>query len=132
MIPLVVDGTPEFDGALARLTRRGAEDLAAVEPAVRAIVADVRARGDEALLEYVERFERRRPSPLVLAPYDGEGALARLPPPLRDALAEAAARIERYHAHQRLEGFAYEEGGVRLGLRVRPLARAGVYAPGGK
>src|SRR5262249_15526600 len=64
--------------------------------------------------------------------YDGEAALARLAPELRDALVLAADRIARYHEHQRTNGFFYEENGVRLGMRVRAVDRVGVYAPGGK
>ncbi len=132
MIPIFSDGSAEFGASLSRLVGRGADDLGAVEQVVRAIVADVRASGDEAVLRYVERFERRRPEPLVIRSFDGEGALSRLEPSLRTAMTLAAARIERYHAHQRDAGFQYEEEGVTLGMRVRPLGRVGVYAPGGK
>lgn len=133
-LPLLVDGTPAFDAALDRLRRRGADDLAAVEPAVREIIAGVRASGDEALRRYVEAFERRSPGALVLHAFDGAGALARLEPRVRAALELAARRIESYHRHQHdaATSFRYEEDGVSLGLRVRPLARVGVYAPGGK
>jgi len=55
-----------------------------------------------------------------------------LPAEARASLDLAAARIRRFHEHQRDPGFAYEEEGVRLGARVSPVARAGVYAPGGK
>lgn len=132
MLAVVHEATPAFDAALARLLGRGAADLDAVEPAVRAILADVRARGDAAVLDATERFDGRRPEALFTRTYDGAGALARLPRALADALTEAAARIARYHERQRTEGFRYTEDGVTLGLRVRPVARAGVYAPGGK
>jgi histidinol dehydrogenase len=132
MIPIHLDGTPEFDASLAKLVARGADDLGAVEPAVREIVASVRARGDEAVLAYVEKFEKRTPASLVMRSFDGAAALARLEPRLREAMQLAAARITRYHEHQREHGFRYEEEGVTLGMRVQPLARVGVYAPGGK
>lgn len=132
MIPIFIDGSSEFAATMRRLLSRGADDLAAVEPAVRDIIAAVRASGDDAVRSYVERFERRRPDPLVMRSFDGAAALARLDPALRVALERAAERIERYHVHQRDTGFRYEEDGVVLGMRVRPLARVGVYAPGGK
>jgi histidinol dehydrogenase len=132
------EGAAEFAGVVARLAGRGAGDLAAVEPAVREILAAVRAEGDAAVRRYVERFERRpAPEPLVTTKFDGAGALARLDPALADALRLASARIERFHRKQ-LEAeaahasFLYEEEGVTLGMRVRPIARVGVYAPGGK
>ncbi|MDC0747015.1 histidinol dehydrogenase [Polyangium mundeleinium] len=132
MIPIHIDGTETFVASLGRLVARGADDLGAVEQDVRAIVSAVRAEGDEAVFRYVERFERRRPDPLVIRAFDGAAALARLEPDLRAALELAADRIRRYHEHQRETGFRYEEDGVVLGMRVRPLARVGVYAPGGK
>jgi histidinol dehydrogenase len=133
MLTLTVDGTPAFEAALRRLRGRGASDLEAVAPAVRAILDDVRAHGDDAVLRHVERFERRAPARLVVRDFDGAAALARLPAPVRDGLTLAAARIAAYHERERDPGFHFEDGdGVRLGLRVRPLARVGVYAPGGK
>ena len=132
VIRIVEDGTSEFESALARLVSRGADDLAAVEPAVRAIVADVRERGDAAVVEYAARFDGAVPAPLFTRSFDGAGALARLAPEVRDALAFAAGRIRAYHERQRDDGFRYEDAGVTLGSRVRPVRRAGVYAPGGK
>ena len=133
MLPLTVDGTPAFEAALRRLRGRGASDLEAVTPAVQAIVADVRAHGDGAVLRLVERFEKRTPARLVTKAFDGAAALGRLPAPVGAALSLAAERIAAYHEREREPGFRYEDtDGVRLGLRVRPLARVGVYAPGGK
>jgi histidinol dehydrogenase len=137
-LPILVDGSAGFDAALLRLAGRGAGDLSAVTPAVREIVDAVRVEGDVAVRRYIERFERR-PAPAALhrEAFDGAAALARLDPALREALAFAAARIERFHRRQwdaELAGasFSYEEEGVTLGMRVRPVRRAGVYAPGGK
>jgi histidinol dehydrogenase len=131
MLRIVDHASPAFAPALRALEHRGEADLSAVEPAVRAILDDVRARGDEAVLAACERFERRRPSPL-LKTFDGASALARLPAEARAALELAAARIEAFHRHQVDRGFAYLDGATTLGTRVRPVKRAGVYAPGGK
>ncbi|MCA9586033.1 MAG: histidinol dehydrogenase [Myxococcales bacterium] len=132
MLSTFIDGSPEFVQALAKLQARGDSDLGRVEGVVREVLDAVRARGDEAVLAYVERFERRAPRSLVLRDFDGEGALGRLPAEARAALELAADRIRRFHEREREPGFSYSEDGVTLGLRVRPLARVGVYAPGGK
>ena len=122
----------EYERALAALARRGDADLARVEPDVRAILDDVRARGDAAVLELSARFEGRAPASVVVPEAEWRSAAASAPSEVRSALAQAAERIRRYHERQRDPGFAYEEDGVRLGQRVRPVAAAGVYAPGGK
>lgn len=131
MLATFVDGAPEFEAALARLEWRGESDFERVEPAVREILAAVRAEGDEAVQRYNERFGRRAPQ-LIAREYPGAAALARLPADVREAMELAAVRIRAFHQHQRDTGFRYEEGGILLGLRVLPVARAGVYAPGGK
>ncbi len=148
-VPILFERSAAFDDKLGQLMRRGGDDLDAVAPVVRAIVADVRRSGEEAVRRYVDAFERRTPARLVMtaldgaasgpkprAPvgptFDGAGALARLDPAVRAALELAADRIARYHEHQRESGFSYDEDGIELGMRVRPLSRVGVYAPGGK
>jgi histidinol dehydrogenase len=137
VIPLFIDGTASFDAALAALASRGPGDLDAVTPAVREILAAVRAEGDVAVLRFVERFEHRTPVALVRPFEGGEAALARLPAPVREGLVLAAERIERFHRRQLAAevehaSFSYTEDGITLGMRVRPIARVGVYAPGGK
>src|SRR3954471_1082225 len=130
----VTQGSTEYDALLARLARRGESDLDRVEPAVREILAAVRSEGDAGLKRYVERFEKRVPPRWLERDYGGEAALRGLPKPVAEALIEGAARIRRYHQRQaeHLGGFEYTEQGITLGSRVTPLARVGVYAPGGK
>ena len=131
---VVVEGTDDFDRLLGALRRRGETDLERVEPVVRAILGEVRAEGDAALARAVERFEKRKPARFLVEDYGGKAALEGLPRPLRASLELAAERIRRFHEKQRegLFGFELEDGGVRLGTRVEPLRRVGVYAPGGK
>jgi histidinol dehydrogenase len=131
MLATFVDGTADFEGALARLEFRGESDFARVEPAVREILAAVRAEGDVAVQRYNERFGRRAPQ-LVIREYPGAAALARLPADVRSAMELAASRVRAFHMHERDIGFRYDEHGITLGVRVLPVARAGVYAPGGK
>jgi histidinol dehydrogenase len=143
MLRILHDGTPAFDAELARLERRGESDFERVEPVVREILATVRSEGDAALLRYAEAFDRRRPEPLVHGTDAGAEALARLPEEAASAMRFAAERIRAFHtrqldyflsptAHAPWRGFRYEAEGISLGVRCRPLERAGVYAPGGK
>jgi histidinol dehydrogenase len=132
MFPIVAHDHPSFAATLERLSGRGEVDFEKVEGAVRAILADVRARGDEAVRAYVERFERRSPALLFRRDYGGAEALARLAPNVRGVLERAADRIARFHEHQRDAGFRYEEGGITLGTRTQAVEAAAIYAPGGK
>jgi histidinol dehydrogenase len=132
MLRIVYEKTPEFEAERARLLRRGSSDFEAVEARVRETLAEVRREGDVAVLRFIERFEARKPAALFTRDYDGAGALARLDPAVADALRLSATRIARYHEHQVTQSFRYTEAGVELGMRVRPLAKVGVYAPGGK
>jgi histidinol dehydrogenase len=125
-----------FDAELERLTRFEAAQDEAVEAAVRAIIADVRARGDAAVLEYTRKFDRV-PADSIAAlevPRAGlEAALAALPAAQREALQEAAARVRAFHERQRAQSWEFTDAeGTRLGQRVTPLERVGVYVPGGK
>jgi histidinol dehydrogenase len=133
-LSVATEGTAEFEALMARLRRRGEVDLERVEPAVREILTDVRKEGDRALARYVTRFEKRTPAKFFVTDYGGREALESLAAPLRRALEVAAERIRTFHEKQRegLFGFETEAEGVRLATRVAPLARVGVYAPGGK
>jgi histidinol dehydrogenase len=125
-----------FDAALAALTRYEAAQDGAVEATVRAIVAEVRARGDAALLEYTRRFDRAQAdsvAALEVPRAELDAALAGLPAARAQALREAAARVRRYHERQLAQSWQYEEDdGTVLGQRVTPLERVGLYVPGGK
>ncbi|HEU5074712.1 MAG TPA: histidinol dehydrogenase [Polyangiaceae bacterium] len=133
-IATVVEGTPEFEAILGRLARRGEADLSRVEPAVRDILDAIRTEGDPAVRRFVERFEQRQVDAILVEDYGGAEALARIDPKLRRALELSRSRVAEYHARQaeQLHSFSYEAGGVTLASRVTPLARVGIYAPGGK
>ena len=109
---------------------------AEVDRTVAAIIADVRARGDAALLEHTRRFDRLdvdRAAALEVPRADLAGAFEQLAPADRDALAAAAARIRVFHERQKAESFSFREpNGTELGQRVTPLDRVGLYVPGGK
>ncbi|HTP47068.1 MAG TPA: histidinol dehydrogenase [Casimicrobiaceae bacterium] len=128
--------SPGFDATLARLTAFDAALDEKVDAAVAAIVADVRARGDAALLEYTARFDRvSAPSvaALELSAAALDKALAELAPAEREALERAAARIRAFHERQLTSSWSLTEAdGTRLGQRITPLQRVGLYVPGGR
>jgi histidinol dehydrogenase len=102
-----------------------------VERDVRGIIEAVRARGDAAVREYTERFEKRTLGALELSRADWEQQASTVTPEVQRAIERAADRIARFHAPQRIDGYRFEEGGARLELRVQPLDRVGLYVPGG-
>lgn len=100
--------------------------------AVKEILADVRARGDEAVLELTERFDGVRPPSLRVAPASIADALDGLEPELRRALETAAEGIRDFHEHQVVADHAYERDGIVVEGRHVPVDRAGCYVPGGR
>jgi histidinol dehydrogenase len=127
---------PGFEAALAALTRYEAAQDESVDTAVRAIIAQVRARGDAAVLELTRRFdqvEARSIAELEVPRAVLDAALASLPDAEGRALREAAERVRRFHERQRAQSWQYEEAdGTVLGQLVSPLDRVGIYVPGGK
>jgi histidinol dehydrogenase len=125
-----------FDAELAALTRYDAAQDPEVEPLVRAILRDVRARGDPAVLEYAQRFDKvsaRSLAELEVPPEKTRSALASLSTERREALQVAHERIRSFHEKQLQKSWDYTEAdGTRLGQRVTPLERVGLYVPGGK
>lgn len=117
------------------LAFEGAQDDR-VEQTVIAILAEVKARGDAAVVEYTNRFDRLSAASmgaLELPRAELQAALDGLPPERRAALETAASRIRAFHEKQVQEGWSYTEAdGTRLGQMVTPLDRVGLYVPGGK
>jgi histidinol dehydrogenase len=128
---------PGFGEAWAKLCARGSEeDEGPVREAAARIVAEVRARGDAALLELTERFDGWKPASaeaLAFAPAEFARAFRGLPAAARRALTLAADRITAFHEREidaEVRPFR-DRSGARLAQVTRPLARVGVYAPGG-
>jgi histidinol dehydrogenase len=109
---------------------------AAVAKTVAGILADVRLRGDAAVIEYTNRFDRmqvRDMKELEIPAARLHEALAGIPAATRSALETAAQRLQSYHQHQKQETWSYTEAdGTLLGQQVTPLDRVGLYVPGGK
>jgi histidinol dehydrogenase len=128
-----------FDRAFADRLHWSADTDAQVEQSVAQILADVRERGDDAVLDCTKRFdalEAASVGELELAPAELKAAFENLPARQRDALQAAAARVRSYHEAQRRasgESWSYRDAdGTLLGQKVTPLDRVGIYVPGGK
>ncbi|MET0094075.1 MAG: histidinol dehydrogenase, partial [Sedimenticola sp.] len=125
-----------FDAQLEQLLAWESVSDGAVNDTVNEIIASIRARGDEALLEYTNRFDGWQAESAA----DLEVPLSRLeqawntiPQDQRDALEHAADRVRIYHERQKGESWTYtEDNGTLLGQQVTPLDRVGLYVPGGK
>lgn len=130
----------EFQKKLAAVLAFEAGEDEAIDRAAAQILADVKARGDAAVLEYTQRFDKvdaATMAQLELPRAELQAALDGLDPVRRAALQTAADRVRAYHERQKQEtgsaGFAYTEAdGTVLGQKVTPLDRVGIYVPGGK
>ncbi len=128
-----------FEQDFQRVLHWSAQTDAAIETSVAAIVDDVRARGDAAVLDYTKRWDgldAGSVAALELSRGELEAALDAITPARRDALEQAAARVRSYHERQ-LEAcgrsWSYRDAdGTLLGQKVTPLDRVGIYVPGGK
>jgi histidinol dehydrogenase len=127
---------PGFDDALKSLTRFEPGESPEVRESVRAILAEVRARGDAAVLEYAQRFDgvaARSLAELEIPAQELQAALRSVPRESLEALKVALQRVQAFHEKQRQDSWDYTEpDGTRLGQRVTPLERVGLYVPGGK
>ncbi|MGH8595081.1 MAG: histidinol dehydrogenase, partial [Gammaproteobacteria bacterium] len=125
---------PDFGRALERLLTFDIDQFMAIQHTVTDIVADVRARGDAALLAYTEQFDQREiAAPTELEITDFGAYPDRIDSAAADALRAAAARIRSFHQHQKQTSWRYTEAdGTVLGQLVTPLDSVGVYVPGGK
>ncbi len=129
-----------FRQQLAQVLAFEAAEDEAIDRVAAGILADVKARGDAAVLDYTNRFDRLKAdsvAALEIPQAALQAALAHLPQARRAALQTAADRVRAYHERQKIEcgsaGFAYtEQDGTVLGQKVTPLDRVGIYVPGGK
>ena len=126
----------DFVPRLMALTAWSEERDEEVGERVRGILRDVAGRGDAAVVEYTNRFDRcdaTSMADLTVERAQLEAALERLPAEQRQALEAAAERVSDYHARQKQDSWHYRDAhGTLLGQQVTPLDRAGIYVPGGK
>ena len=130
---------PDFDAAFRQVLHWSAETDTAIEQRVADILADVRTRGDAAVLEYTARFDHlpaQAMAELELTQIELKAAFDSLPAVQREALENAARRVRSYHERQKeacgLSWHYRDEDGTLLGQKVTPLDRVGIYVPGGK
>jgi histidinol dehydrogenase len=123
-----------FSSFLDSLLKRGEEDTARVEAAVREVLDGVRARGDRAVSEYTRRFDNvTLGGRFEVGPREINSALKKVPKKDIRLLEFAAERIEDYHVRQLQNSwFDTSHDGTTLGVRITPVERAAVYVPGGK
>src|SRR5690554_4708312 len=135
MIRLIRFSDADFEAQFRPIEQRAEEIPAGIEETVSTIIADVRARGDEALQEYTQRFDRLDLSTfgMELTPAQIDTARAQVNKDDLAALELAAERIGAYHRRQKEETWmCTDEDDIQLGQLVRPLDRVGIYVPGGK
>ncbi|MCO4839905.1 MAG: histidinol dehydrogenase [Rhodobacteraceae bacterium] len=124
----------DFEAAFTTLLNAKREDSPDVDAIVAGIIADVRARGDEAVLELTEKFDRIKltPDTMRVTAAEVEEAASQVAPDVRAALELAATRITAYHSRQMPEDAEWtDEAGATLGWRWTPVSAAGLYVPGG-
>ncbi|MGH6646065.1 histidinol dehydrogenase [Aquabacterium sp.] len=130
---------PDFDAAFHQVLHWSADTDVEIEQRVATILADVRLRGDDAVLEYTERFDHLKAASLAgleLGAAELKAAFDGLPAEQRAALESAARRVRSYHERQKeASGLSWQyrdEDGTLLGQKVTPIDRVGIYVPGGK
>lgn len=127
---------PDFEQQFSQLLAWESVSDTAVQQTVADILRNVRARGDAALIEYTQRFDKLDVSDIAQLEIPGarlQQALATISDEQREALEIAAQRIRSYHEHQKQDSWQYREAdGTVLGQKITPLDRVGLYVPGGK
>jgi len=127
MIKILKYGQVQKDDIFARC-----EDIVNVSDTVSEIIANVRKRGDEALFEYCERFDKAQLSSLAVTEEEIEEAFASVDEKFIDILRHAAKNIKKLHERQVRTSFIInDEDGIVIGQKVIPVDRAGLYVPGG-
>ena len=133
-------GSKDFREQLMAVLAFEASEDEAIDRAAASILADVRQRGDAAVLDYTNRFDRLSATDMAaleIPRAERKAALDSLPTARRVALQQAADRVRAYHERQKQEcgsdGFTFTEAdGTVLGQKVTPLDKVGIYVPGGK
>jgi histidinol dehydrogenase len=126
----------DFDAALRAMLNRAMLGNPQINQVVSGILADVASRGDAAVLEYTERFDRVAAdsmADLTVSREQMQISLDRLPARQSLALRDAASRIRDYHERQKQSSWQYQDAeGSIYGQKISPLDRVGIYVPGGK
>jgi histidinol dehydrogenase len=123
-----------IDNILESLLKRSPNQYTEYESAVTEIVNTVREKGDEAIFAYTKKFDGAdiNAGNIVVTKEEIEEAYTLVPKELVEVIRKALVNIEKYHAKQRQNSWFTSEDGIILGQKVTPLAKVGVYVPGGK
>ncbi|PHU35011.1 histidinol dehydrogenase [Pseudobutyrivibrio ruminis] len=123
-----------IDNILESLLKRSPNQYTEYESTVTEIVNTVREKGDEAIFAYTKKFDGAdiNASNIVVTKEEIEEAYTLVPKELVEVIRKALVNIEKYHAKQRQNSWFTSEDGIILGQKVTPLAKVGVYVPGGK
>ena len=123
-----------IDNILESLLKRSPNQYTEYESTVTEIVNTVREKGDEAIFAYTKKFDGAdiNSSNIVVSKEEIEEAYTLVPKELVEVIRKALVNIEKYHAKQRQNSWFTSEDGIILGQKVTPLAKVGVYVPGGK
>ena len=123
-----------FGSLLTNMLKRSPDSYPKEEAIVSDIIKNVRERGDEAVFEYTRRFDKADISAenFIVTRKEEEEAYEKVDKELIEVIRRAITRIRAFHEHEKQESWFTTENGMVLGQRVTPLARAGVYVPGGK
>jgi histidinol dehydrogenase len=132
MIRIFESSSPDFQRRLDTLCNRSSGLGAEVEAAARETIAKVRAGGDAAVRALTAQFDKRQLDALELPAAEWDQLASRVAPDVRAALEHAARRVRTFHERERHASYEISEEGIRVGSRVDPLARIGIYVPGGK
>ncbi|MBW2268774.1 MAG: histidinol dehydrogenase [Deltaproteobacteria bacterium] len=133
VLPILKSDDAGFEKAFERLERRREEGAADIERAVRKIIDGVRNGGDKELLASIEKFDGASLDAVEVARDEWDAGVDQVDPADRAALGKAAMRVRDFHRRRIPSSWEMrEEGGGLFGYRVRPLARVGLYVPGGK
>ncbi len=102
-----------------------------IEKSVKNILSDVKARGDEALFELSEKFDKVKLTSLRMSEEEKAEAISKVPTELKETIDKAAKNIYAFHEKQKTQSWISNENGKIMGQRVLPLRRVGLYVPGG-
>ena len=121
----------EIGELLSALGDRAENIFTEIMNTVAAVIADIRKRGDEALFEYTEKFDKVKLTSVYLSEAEKEALIAKVPEELKAAIDEAAENIRAFHEKQLQNSWMTNSDGKVMGQIVRPLEKVGLYVPGG-
>lgn len=127
MIPIIEDKSQQIS-ELTKTNTAGTSDYAAV---VQEILDNVKERGDAALIDYTAQFDGAEIAAIRVSEEEITAGMAKVDPAFLQVLQRAKANISEFHEKQVTQGFMLTRNGAVMGQRVLPLAKVGVYVPGG-